>query len=310
MSEITVYWNPSKVLLRQEFIATGVQPATGHRKLSIDLVSLTPEQREVLIVQDGSLTDLTHEWRLLDEPSYSGEFLDQRDPITFDAVPTVEQVIALVGKRQAIKAEAKRREAEEDARRSEIMQRNLARVERANTEIAELEAAGDLEGLRHYTPGAMEPMPWVAFNHNPSYDVRPAIKRLEAAAFDAEMRRWAEAHGSEHLRKCLARDYRCDRIYVLERSACEAPGYVVDFYDHASWNKRSNPSHAALIAEAEAIELAKQIGAGGAGIYWLTGAPKDRPDDADQEDEGYDFEECEIVAILNYLGKYDLVKYI
>lgn len=310
MSEIAVYWKPSNALLRQEFIATGVQPATGDRKLSIDLVPLTPEQRELLLTaQDKNvLPYLTQKYELLDTPNYRGEFIEMQT-LTLEAVPTLEQVLAMVRERMEIKAEARRREKAENERRAAVERRNEALVKRAEAEIAALEAAGDLEGLRHYSPGPMEPMDWVPYNLRYSYDVMSAIKRLEDAERKAEMHRWAKMHGSEHLCKCLERDYRCDRIYVFERVAKEAPGYTVDFYGKASWNERTNPSHDALILEEEAIELAKKIGATGVGIYWLTSAPQDQPDGDHDDELALDFN-CEAVIIHGYLGKYDLVKYI
>ena len=310
MSEITVYWKPSNALLRQEFIATGVQPATGDRKLSIDLVALTLEQRELLLTaQDKNvLPYLTQKYGLLDTPNYSGEFIEKQT-LTLEASPTLEQVLEMVRERMEIKVEARRREKAENERRAAVEQRNKALVERAETEIAALEAAGDLEGLRHYSPGPMEAMDWVPYNRRQSYDVTSAIKRLEAAARNAEMHRWAEMHGSERLRKCLERDYRCDRIYVFERAVQEAPGYTVDFYGKARWNERTNPSHDALMLEEEALELAQKIGATGVGIYWLTSAPQDQPDSDHDDELPLDFD-CEAIIIHGYLGKYDLVKYV
>lgn len=311
MSEITVYWKPSNALLRQEFIATGIQPATGDRKLSIDMVPLTPEQRELLLAaQDKNvLPYLTKKYELLDTPNYRGEFIEMQT-LTLEAVPTLEQVLAMVRERMEIKAEARRREKAENERRAAVERRNEALVKRAEAEIAALEADGDLEGLRHYSPGPMEPMDWVPYNRRYSYDVTSAIKRLEAAERKAEMHRWAEMHGSEYLRKCLERDYRCDRIYVFERVAREAPGgYIVDFYGKASWNERTNPSADALIIEGEALELGKKIGATGVGIYWLTSAPQDQPEGDHDDELALDFG-CEAVIIHGYLGKYDLVKYV
>jgi len=133
-----------------------------------------------------------------------------------------------------------------------------------------------------------------------------AEKAAAAAAFAAEKQAWVAAHGSDYLKRACGGGYDCARLYVTERAAQEAPGYVVDFDDVAEWKGRSCPSLAALDLEADA----RKRGVGETQIVWLTSPVRaKRP----HEDEDYyeyedDFEPCEAVAIRKYLGKYDLVR--
>lgn len=118
-------------------------------------------------------------------------------------------------------------------------------------------------------------------------------RRQDAARQEAEKQRriderrvWALEHGSSRLKKCVAGDYDCQRLYVTERAALEFPGFVVDFDDKAEWKVRSGPSEAALD---EAMRV-------GGEVVWMTRHP-------DDEDE----QEGEAV-VIRFLGKYDLVK--
>lgn len=125
-----------------------------------------------------------------------------------------------------------------------------------------------------------------------------AKAKAEREQRKAERGAWIIAHGSSRLRKCLDGGYDCQREYAIERAALEFPGYVLDFEDESAWKDRSGPSEAAL------DEAARVNG----GVVWLTAAAQAvRPDYEDRYDED-SFEPCEAIVILNYLGKYDLVK--
>jgi len=90
--------------------------------------------------------------------------------------------------------------------------------------------------------------------------------------------------------------------YVTERAALEFPEYVVDFDDNATWKDRACPSMAAL----EEVERLIEAGHHNAKVVWLT-EPTYEITDEEYYAEG-PFEPCEAVVVIDYLGKYDLVK--
>ncbi|HMQ31878.1 MAG TPA: hypothetical protein PKD53_14210 [Chloroflexaceae bacterium] len=127
-------------------------------------------------------------------------------------------------------------------------------------------------------------------------EAEEVARQQERQAREAEKRAWIADFGSDHLRRCMAGGYNCQRQYVLDRAAREFPGYVVDYNDAAAWHDRSGPSEAALI-EAERV---------GGTVVWLTSEPGNAV--VDDPDAGYGFEPCEAVVVRGYLGKYDLIK--
>lgn len=64
----------------------------------------------------------------------------------------------------------------------------------------------------------------------------------------AEIAAWAEQHGSDRLKKCVANNIECGAIYRDERLALEYPGWEVDGNDLPTWDEPRNPP-------AEALEL-------------------------------------------------------
>lgn len=135
-------------------------------------------------------------------------------------------------------------------------------------------------------------------------------REREKAERLAERARWAEAHGSEHLRRGLAAGYDMQRLYVIERAAAEAPGFVVDFDDKAGWSVRSGPSLAALDELEAARPVAERLGLREPEIVWLTRPPQETvaADEAHWEEEEYEAREA--IVIRDFLGKYDLVRYV
>lgn len=115
---------------------------------------------------------------------------------------------------------------------------------------------------------------------------------------------WIKEHGSAHLRRAFDASYDCQRQYVIERAAQEAPGYVVDFNNTAAWDSRTFPSETAL----NAAEDAGLLGLGTARVVWLTSGPSNHaPTRSDYYDDYDEWEPCEAVVIRYYLNKYDLV---
>jgi len=130
-----------------------------------------------------------------------------------------------------------------------------------------------------------------------------AVAQREArkAALQAMKTDWIEQYGSAHLKRaCLAEGYNCQRLYVTERAAREAPGFVVDFNNNAGWKDRSCPSVEAL----DGLDEARKLTLGEPIIVWLTDAPNARVNTYDYDE----FAACEAVVIRNYLDQYDLIK--
>lgn len=74
-------------------------------------------------------------------------------------------------------------------------------------------------------------------------------RRAQIPDFDDEMKRWADAHGSERLRLGIADNYRMHNRYLTERLAAEAPGMFAMPAKAAEedWAyKASSPSETAL----------------------------------------------------------------
>lgn len=132
-----------------------------------------------------------------------------------------------------------------------------------------------------------------------------AEKKAEREARQAELKAmkttWIEQHGSEHLRRaCLAEGYDCQRLYVNERAAVEAPGFTPDISNTANWKDRSCPSVKAL----DALDVARKFDLGEPLIVWLTEEPNAKSHEYYEDD----FRPCEAVVIRNYLDSYDLIQ--
>ncbi len=139
---------------------------------------------------------------------------------------------------------------------------------------------------------------------------REAREQAEAQAFRSTMEAWARDHGSDRLRRAIERGYKAVRTYAEERGALEAPGWIVDVADRATWKSRSDPSATALAAEAEAITMASELVRRGSlpadqaadvrvGVVWLTRHPTAYSWDEPQQ---------EAIVVRGYLGRYDLLR--
>ncbi len=312
MATITIHWQASDQLRLAEIAQTGqAQPAD--RTISIVLTQIAPAQRTALLALTRIIGQHMGEAQLdpihIDrrpEPGTAERLtrgLQSTIPVRLDAEPTLDQAISLAqeiaAERAALQAEADRLNAEKRAAQQIV---DAARA-RAEAEIAALAAAADLAGLRAYRLPAEIGDTWTTPARATADKLRQEIKSLEDAQREVDQVHWIAAHGSAHLKRCIAAGYNCKRLYVVERAALEAPGFTVDFDDKAAWKDRACPTPAALDAE----DAARALGLGEPIIVWLTEPPSARVPDP----EGYDFEEfdpCEAVVVRSYLGRYDLVQ--
>lgn len=122
-------------------------------------------------------------------------------------------------------------------------------------------------------------------------------KKQKQEKYENERLQWIELKGSQYLKDAIRLGYNINRNYVIERAEYEFPDYEVDYHDNAAWDSRSNPSEEALDEVKELIEKGYD-----AEVVWLTSSVDD------SEYGRHYFEECEAIAIRNYLRKYDLVK--
>jgi len=204
-------------------------------------------------------------------------------PGAWDAQPTLEQAIQAITEKRELERQAERERAEYGRRIRAV----IDAIYECKTldELHALHITLDDKGVQ----GARE----------------LAEQRLEREARKAEKAAWIEAHGSAHLKAAFGRGYDCQRLYVQERAAMEAPRFEVDFDGTANWKSRSCPSSGALQAEVEA----ERLGIGDVKTVWLIHPPTDcSRSEVEQEADWWDFEPCEAVVITGYLGKYTLIR--
>lgn len=322
---VKLQYKPSEALYKSHLIATGER--LKDKFLNVELTTLTPEQRAVIIRSDFNSYNSEASCPSLvtgvDVKHYSGpQFTTESSP-ELDAIPTVEEWIAIASKalvsRDKFQPEldailTERRQAKEahDKRLSEVQAQYkalqsewLPRIEK----MTEAEANNPLpEDVRNVEAELSKLLGvsgkiWNEISSaklNRWKELHDERVKAEALAVKAE---WIAEHGSNHLKRAIERGHDCQRKYAIERAASEAPGYIVDFENSASWKERTCPSLSALneADKAEALEI------GDAEIVWLTDEPRTskRTSDDYYEDE---FQACEAVIIREYLGKYDLVK--
>jgi hypothetical protein len=129
-------------------------------------------------------------------------------------------------------------------------------------------------------------------------------------AFEREMRRWAEEHGSERLKLGLADGYRMTAVYLEERLASEFPGFYAWFSrapEHAR-KARIGPSEEALKGRREVQmkldRLREERGESlRAEVVWVTDPP------LEMMHGWWDREEVpfEAVVVEGWLGRYTLI---
>ncbi len=308
--------------LHKDYLAQTGEKLPWPPYITVELATLTPAQ-QAIIKQAGIGPQGQVEMPLPVSGIYEGlrgdpELIyDQgRD---FDTIPSVAQWLeaaqanlATHARWQPVLEEIQREyaEAKQAAQAEADRQREVARV--CLAEIEALEKAGDLPGLQayraHYDRGLHNPEGLVqssAFNRV-ARALGRAIGELERQRREAEKAAWIEAHGSDRLKRGAVRGDACQRLYVIERAAKEAPGFTVDYNEVAEWEAHAHPSAAAL----ETAAAASRLGLGRATIVRLTAAPsaEDGADDMDGDIEPPEFEPVEAVVIQGYLDRYDLIK--
>ncbi len=255
-----IEYNLTQSARQAQFVATGNMPPQK-QTMQLDVAALTPEDRAAimpkLIAGNGNMLDVIALVSLA--PRENWRFVPA---LELDSEPTTTFVVNHL--RETIAQEAIAAVAEKERQ---------AAVRAAETEQAKLVEKIRLANIE-----------------------REAQQREKAAAAEEEKRRWADAHGSDHLKRALDRGHNSQRLYVTERAALEAPGFAVDFSDNAKWRSRATPSVAAL----DAADAADKLDVGAAKIVWLTSPVYEVADD--------EWVPREAIVIEDYLGKYYLVQ--
>lgn len=322
----------SDKLRNAETIATG-ERLSGQRQLEIGLADLTPEQRAVVIdatvVSDHKLlrnnprhkvaafsqsqSNIIVELEYLaipDSKKQSYGLYAEQQRVERDELLTPETAVAATAKHTAALSRAITFDEALTAEKLAAWQEcaDIFAADEAAA-VAKAKAAGIADWVPPGNRSSIGYMQRVAEQER-QLDLdkqMSARKRQENERREAEKAAWIAEHGSAHLREAFGRGYDSQRQYVLERARMEAPSWTLDFNDSAHWNSRSFPSVEALRVEDEAKALAEKLDSRTVGIVWLIKPPSSghRDDDGD-----WDFEQCEAVAIREYLGQYDLVKMI
>jgi len=126
------------------------------------------------------------------------------------------------------------------------------------------------------------------------------------AKYEMGRREWIAEHGSERLRLAYGRGYVVNRLYVVERSRKEMPGFWVDTTGAAVFKRRANPSVAALNLETGVDEhLAGLYDDVASVIVWMTEPPKDLQTYIEEENLVVE-EQMEALLVSDWLGRHDL----
>lgn len=328
MATVKVKYTLSEAARRRHLIETGTT-ISQEQALEIDLTELTPAQRKILIDAGGWDYTGLHMSIPQFRPDESSELYRYRqtETVKFDGEPSLDEILTVARQRISVRTEI---EADKAKRWAEKKLLQAEYTELRSRLEADIEAAGArLDALRQaekrwlgadWFARLIEVETALKFNQEHSFrrQTERAWSAARQAKAEADKQAWVEAHGSRHLQRACAGGYDCQRLYVVERAALEAPGYTVDFNQSAKWKDRACPSVAAL----DAADAAKQMpaweqctGRQQAEIVWLTTPPSaDVPDDP-YGDYGYEepwepWEQREGIVVRDYLGRYELVKVI
>lgn len=304
MASVKVVWSASESLREQEFVTTGETPATT-RDFRMILVELDSEFRQVIEAYLGvdrigyAKIDMQQEALFNRGRKYG--YLDRRSKY-FDSQPTVEQVIEWI-----VNEVAERNEATAHLNKVAYQEKveKAWKTDQYNLLLPDVEtliAAGDYDGLGMFstTLGGWSPTGKESLESM----IRAAREEIRGQQARDEKEAWVVEHGSEQLQRGVERGYDCQRLYVIERAAIEAPDFVADFNEDAQWKTRSCPSMEGL----DLAEEADLLGLGSVEIVWLTRPAGNAVPSSEYDDYDYDWEEREAVVIRKYLGQYDLVR--
>jgi hypothetical protein len=275
----SITWHASQKMIDEAIVATGKHPSPQHH-MDFDMTELRTAQRELILQYRSAVA------------GENGGVVYRGGPkLIFDHEPTFDEIVEALSEWEAEQEEKRRQEREEVTERVGQMQI----IDDLNKKIWALEKAGDLAGLEAFQ--IPDDVPYIKNKPRPADVRREAINKFKKAQREADKRTWIEVWGSDHLKRaCLDEGFNCQRLYVTERAAREAPGFQVDFHGNARWNERSCPTGDAL----DALDEARSLNLGEPRIVWLTFGP-------DSEDEIEHLEQ-EAVVIRDYLGRYDLIR--
>lgn len=273
-------WNASKRLLEQELVETG-KTGTVRREAEFDTEAMDSSHRQAILALSEIII------------ATANPYLRKIEVVAdFDSTPVLDELIhrATIEKQAANeKRAAEKANLQKQAEYNSRLNAYLRLIDTAAT-LDDLNAVLQQHGKEFSTDNTATRR-W----HEQENSIKRDLRNAERMA-------WINTHGSAYLRRAFDAGYDCQRQYVVERAAMEAPGFIVDFYDGAKWSPRSMPSMTALDAKEEADNL----GLGNADVVWLTDAPV--PNRMENEVQWYG--ECEAVVIRRFLDKYDLVKII
>jgi hypothetical protein len=286
--------------------------------------TLTPEERAVIVrcgIDYAGKVSLPSVVTGVVESGYDAPRFRRLDRQAVHAIPTVEQWLEIATmaletedafrpQLDALFAERKAAADAKSARIEELRSTHLALVEKWGPLIAKMTEEEANKALPEEVRDVESEL--IAHRALPNRSLldqkidrwdRLRDERIKREAAELKST-FIEAHGSDHLRRAFAGGYDCTRLYTIERAAHEAPGFVVDIENAASWGDRSCPSVEAL----NAADAATALGLGEATVVWLKSFPADEK--VARDPYGYDepFKQHEAIVISGYLGKHDLVK--
>ena len=304
----TIAWSASDNLRKEELAKTG-EAADTRRRFELDLTELTQEQRQPIVEFAGpNLRIINMTTSVAFEKTYKSQRYLKSYNLNFDAQPALADILAYIEARRTEEAKASAHKAQVDAEENAERERKTTLYNKLYTQVEMLIEASDYDGLNNFNMSDVGN--WSPPRKDSLLKIRhEAMAEIKARHAASEKWQWISEHGSNHLQQCAERGYDCQRLYVLERAAVEAPGFTVDFNDSSDWKDRSCPTEEAIQAEIEAEALA--LTASMPKVVWLTSAPSHDVSDAyGYYDQPEPFEPCEAVVIRRYLDKYDLVQVI
>lgn len=307
MTTVTVEWALSKNAALEVFAQRGAKPGIVQSS-TIELGPLSVEQRRVLLAQAynpgaDKLGIVNIHGQKSGTTSYPPDLSTKDYPVEFDAEPTVAQIVDAIAQLAAMAAAQKAKAEEAIAREAIRFAKQKEDEARVKSDLKQIEATLDLAAARAYA------LP----DDNPRLKSRKeaAINSIYSKIEDAKKADWITAHGSDHLRRAHAADYDCQRLYVVERAAIEAPGWIVDYNNTGDEKARACPSMAALDIADAAKPIADQFVSGYLNspvVVWLTDEPTSEAKSDRCEWDEEPFAPREAVRMRGYLGKYDLYK--